>query len=290
MQGGQNRGRLGRVCHGTLHRTLLAALLAAGCLDTFGYSGSGPDPSTSDTTTLALPTSGAPETTSTTNLPTNDTSDTSATPATTAVTSDSTSAIDSEASSTTLTASTTTSADTSGTTGDSQGFFFADDDFDAYDQVDRHGAVEAGTFGIRAAGGLGFNGENIAIRDAYNASNPTEDIDMMWLGEIVASITFFHDNLDDDIIGLGLTPATFDESIAQIGPVLVPDTLKYDPEHPTGYPNGRKLTDPVVDITLAALLLDLSVHPLNLFAMVSLNPSVNDVPFEPDFPYLAPPH
>jgi hypothetical protein len=60
---------------------------------------------------------------------------------------------------------------------------------------------------------------------------------------------------------------------------------------PTAYPNGRTLTDPVVDITLAAVLLQLGPEqPLGLFASLPLNPPENDVPFEAAFPYLAPPH
>jgi hypothetical protein len=169
---------------------------------------------------------------------------------------------------------------------------FADDPYDAYTQIDRHAAVEAGTAGIAGPEGLGFNpGSDISIRDDYNASNPAEDAAGMWLEEIAASVTFFHMALDDDLMGLGLTPASVRTALAQAGPVIVPDTIKYDPAMPTGYPNGRALTDPVVDITLAAVLLQLGpTQPLNLFASLPLNPPENDVPFSNEFPYLAPPH
>ena len=175
------------------------------------------------------------------------------------------------------------------TTGDDP-FVFPTDPYDAYTQIDRDGAVEAGTAGILAPAGLGLNGEDLSVRDEYNASNPQDDDDGVWLAEIAASITFFHDNLDDDLVALGLTPATIDLTVQQAGPLIIPDTIKYDPSMPTGYPNGRALTDPVVDITLAAVMLDLSVHPLTFFADLPLNPPENDVPFEADFPYLAPPH
>ncbi len=176
--------------------------------------------------------------------------------------------------------------------GGDDGFVFAEDPYDAYMQIDRHAAVEAGTAGIAGPEGLGFNrGSDISIRDAYNMSNPAEDAAGMWLDEIVASVTFFHGALDDDITGLGLTPATLDQTVAQAGPVIVPDTIKYDPSQPTGYPNGRALTDPVVDITLAAVLLELGPdQPLTLFADLPLNPPANDVPFKDEFPYLADPH
>ena len=170
------------------------------------------------------------------------------------------------------------------------GYDFATEDYDAYTQIDRHGAVEAGTAGILAPAGLGLGGEDLSTRDDYNASNPVDDAAGMWIPEIAASVNFFHDNIDDDLIGLGLTPATFDQSVAQAGPVIVPDAIKYDPSMPTAYPNGRKLEDPVVDITLAAVLLDLGVHPLNLFASLPLNPPENDVEFKSTFPFLADPH
>ena len=90
---------------------------------------------------------------------------------------------------------------------------------------------------------------------------------------------------------LKLVPASFDETIAQAGPVIIPDTIKYDPTKPTAYPNGRKLEDPVVDITLAAVLLKLGGNqPLDILAKLPLNPPANDKPFLAEFPYLAAPH
>src|SRR5687767_6875096 len=72
-----------------------------------------------------------------------------------------------------------------GTETDADGFQFPSEPFDAYAQIDRHGAVEAGTAGIAAPEGLGFNaGSDISIRDSYNASNPAEDAAGMWLGDI----------------------------------------------------------------------------------------------------------
>lgn len=188
------------------------------------------------------------------------------------------------------TTTTMTTDPMTGTTGEPAGYNFPDNPYDDYTQIDRHAAVEAGTAAIAAPSGLGLNGEDIAVRDMYNASNPEEDAAMMWLPEIAKSITFFHDALDDDIMGFGLTPATFDQTVAQAGPVIIPDTIKYDPSMPTAYPNGRKLEDRVVDITLAAVLLDLGMHPLDTFASIPLNPPQNDLPFKAEFPFLADPH
>lgn len=177
------------------------------------------------------------------------------------------------------------------TTSGEDPFVFPTDPYDAYTQIDRHGAVEAGTAGILASQGLGLlRGQDVALRDEYNASNPTEDADGLWLDEITESVMFFHDSFDDDLGMLGFTPATVNETIQQAGPVIVPDTIKYDPAEATGYPNGRALTDQVVDITLAAVLLDLGTHPLDAFAVLPLNPPANDVEFQEEFPYLAPPH
>lgn len=180
---------------------------------------------------------------------------------------------------------------TSTTTGGDEGFVFRPDPFDAYTQIDRHGAVEAGTAGILASAGLGFGGEDLSLRDAYNASNPADDVAEMWLGNIAESIMFFHAELDPELEMLGFEVASFDDTVAQAGPVIIPDTIKYDPTKPTAYPNGRALTDPVVDITLAAVLLKLGPNqPLSTFADIPLNPPANDVPFLDEFPFLAPPH
>lgn len=177
-------------------------------------------------------------------------------------------------------------SDDSDTTPTGDSYAFSTDPYDSYTQVDRHGAVEAGTAGIAAASGLMHQ----PIRTEYNASNPAEDAAGMWLPEIQMSVEFFHGALDDDLTGLGLTPASVMTSLAQAGPVIVPDTIKYDPSMPTSYPNGRALEDQVVDITLAAVLLDLGTHELRTFADLPLNPPENDVPFQSSFPFLAPPH
>ena len=62
----------------------------------------------------------------------------------------------------------------------------------------------------------------------------------------------------------------------------------YTNRFPSGFPNGRRLEDEVVDITLAVVLLDLSVHSVT--DLVGLNPTANDRPFPVTFPYLATKH
>lgn len=73
--------------------------------------------------------------------------------------------------------------------------------------------------------------------------------------------------------------------------LIIPDTLKLDLNRPSGFPNGRDLDDPVIDITLAALFLDFAVTGQSpaTFAQLPINPPANDKPFSNDFPFLAPP-
>jgi hypothetical protein len=76
---------------------------------------------------------------------------------------------------------------------------------------------------------------------------------------------------------------------ATVANLVVPDTLKLDLTQPSGFPNGRRLTDPVIDITLAFIFVDLTKASKMALANIPLNPSGNDMPFRADFPYLAPP-
>lgn len=69
--------------------------------------------------------------------------------------------------------------------------------------------------------------------------------------------------------------------------LVVPDTVTINLNAPSGFPNGRRLEDPVIDVTFAALFLDLDVHPADTLVKLPLNPPANDRPFRADFPYLA---
>ncbi len=93
------------------------------------------------------------------------------------------------------------------------------------------------------------------------------------------------------------TPATVD-----VGPCLsqkvlgnrslaniaVPDVLTLDPTQPSGFPNGRQLQDPVIDLELAALFLDLTQVPITTLSTIPLDPSGNDEPLPGVFPFLSP--
>ncbi|MEO1267871.1 MAG: DUF4331 family protein, partial [Myxococcota bacterium] len=80
---------------------------------------------------------------------------------------------------------------------------------------------------------------------------------------------------------------------AQAVPLIIPDTLKIDTSTDAGFPNGRLLADPVMDVTLAVILLDLSVEEQDVTTLVGVNPTANDLgedgAFPTEFPYLHPP-
>ncbi|MCM8556653.1 DUF4331 family protein [Sphingomicrobium sediminis] len=83
--------------------------------------------------------------------------------------------------------------------------------------------------------------------------------------------------LTQEIPGTGVTVAE----------AVVPDTLTVDYRSPSGFPNGRALADPVIDVTLAVIFLDLATNGPATLAGLPLNPPENDVAFRSDFPYLA---
>ena len=96
------------------------------------------------------------------------------------------------------------------------------------------------------------------------------------------------------------TPTSFDVSscLQQVIPgtggttvagAVVPDTLTLNLQAASGFPNGRKLADPVIDVTLAVIFLDLTKNDALTFAKIPLNPGGNDVPLPATFPYFAPP-
>ncbi len=135
----------------------------------------------------------------------------------------------------------------------------------------------------------------ISSKDAYNAADPGDDAAGDFVGEITANLTAIHNALDDDLTGLGLTPASVNEAVAQAAPLVVPDVIALDTTVPSGFPNGRQLTDTVIDVTLAVVLLDInglgaSNGPHTPTTIVGVNPTANDQAFSGAFPYLAQPN
>jgi hypothetical protein len=172
----------------------------------------------------------------------------------------------------------TTEESTDTTTGEDP-FVFADNPPDEYVRVDRMGMPAVAT-------------AVITNKDMYNAANPSEDANADFVPEISMNVTGLHAALDDDLVALMAVPCAPADCLLQAGPLVIPDTLKIDLTMPAGFPNGRMLTDQVVDITLAVVLLDLTV-PMQTpatFASIPVNPGANDVEFLMEFPWLAPPN
>lgn len=163
------------------------------------------------------------------------------------------------------------------TSGD-DAYAFVDAEPSDYTRVDRHGMPAINTAVIMS-------------KQAYNEADPVDDANADFVDEIGASVEALHMALDDDLTGLGLTPCVPNVCVTQAAPLVVPDTTKIDLTAASGFPNGRLLTDPVIDVTLAVVLLDLSVEGQSVTSLVgALNPTANDLPFESAFPYLAAPH
>jgi hypothetical protein len=74
-----------------------------------------------------------------------------------------------------------------------------------------------------------------------------------------------------------------------VAQAVVPDTLTINLAAASGFPNGRRLADPVIDVTLAVIFLDLTRAAPDALARLPLNPPANDVAFRSTFPYLAAP-
>lgn len=158
-------------------------------------------------------------------------------------------------------------------------FTFATEAPSAYTRVDRMGMPAIATAVISAGN-----------KDDYNEADPSDDVAGTFVADITANVDALHSALDDDLMGLGLTPCQTADCVGQAAPLVVPDVLTIDPSQPAGFPNGRRLEDPVIDVTLAVVLLDLGTHGAGTLAGVPVNPSSNDVPFLSSFPYLAGPN
>ncbi len=126
-------------------------------------------------------------------------------------------------------------------------------------------------------------------KDAYNDSTLAQQSAGAWVPEFTTRLDALHAGLDDDLTDLELTPATTTTSLEQGGPLVIPDTVKINTMQASGFPNGRRLEDQVIDLTLAVLLLDLRANDVTTFASLPLNPAANDKAFLAEFPYLAAP-
>lgn len=167
-----------------------------------------------------------------------------------------------------------------GSGGSPSPFQFADEAASAYTRVDRMGMPAIATAVIPSG-----------RKDEYNAADPTDDEAGDFVSSIVASVEALHGALDDDLTGAGLTACASGDCIDQAAPLVVPDVLRLNPSTAAGFPNGRRVQDPVIDITLAVILLDLDAggQSATTLADLPLNPPANDVAFRSSFPYLGSP-
>jgi hypothetical protein len=103
-----------------------------------------------------------------------------------------------------------------------------------------------------------------AMKDAFNAGSPETDV-ANFSDEATAAITSLSDA----------------DNAAALTPILLPDVLTFDTSDASGFLNGRRPEDDVIDAEL-----DL----LTEGALVSDGVDANDVPFLGVFPYLAAPN
>jgi hypothetical protein len=165
-------------------------------------------------------------------------------------------------------------------------FTFASDPATSYVQIDRVGMPAVAT-------------ATIGSKDSYNTASPADDASGLFVPQIQSHVAALHTALDDDLTAAHFTPASTATSIAQAAPLIVPDTLKIDTTAASGFPNGRHLTDTVIDVTLSVVLLDLGQNtiaytghpavPQTATTLVGVNPTANDKTFSATFPYLAAP-
>lgn len=176
----------------------------------------------------------------------------------------------------------------------------------AYTRVDRMGMPAVSTALISSG-----------MKNAYNDASLADDAAGTFVPDLAATLTGIHTALDDDLTGLALTPCDmavtvgglpecFGQEVAagvSVADLVVPDTLQINPATAAGFPNGRMLADPVIDVTLSVILLRLGADcggaPCNATTLFNgtapllsapLNPPANDVAFLTTFPYLAPAH
>lgn len=235
-------------------------------------------------------------TTMTATDPTNSTDPTASTGSTTNVDPD-TGETDPTGDTDTDTGDTDTDSDTEA--DDPNDYMFRDDDPSAYTRVDRQGFPAVNTAFITP--------EN---KDAYNAGSPADDVTGTFAQDAIDTLVALHGDgtpggvgLDDDLLlaetllGVDLPEPCGvvlgnDSCVEQAVPLAFPDVILMDTTTDSAFPNGRALEVPVIDIILAAVLLEVGDNPavLSTFATVGLSQSPNDVAFSESFPYLGAAH
>jgi hypothetical protein len=119
-------------------------------------------------------------------------------------------------------------------------------------------------------------GEEESMKNSFNGSRPANDVNR-WRGEVVDTLTTLH-SLND---GSGDDPSDDPAKIEGLANTLLPDVLTFDTSSASGFLNGRRLADDVIDAELGLVTEG---------AVTTDCVSANDKPFRQSFPYLAGPH
>jgi hypothetical protein len=115
----------------------------------------------------------------------------------------------------------------------------------------------------------------LSSRDNFDVSLPLADNTLygpMFLNQVDALNAAF-------CLGLGTACQTPNPNKPLLRSIMVPDTLRFASSLSDGYPNGRRLQDPVTDL-LTSLILQIPGFT---------DGTRGDKSFCPGFPYLAPP-
>lgn len=181
----------------------------------------------------------------------------------------------------TTTANPSTTTDPSSTTAETDTddtlpeFMFDDSPPEDYTRVDRMGVPA-----VNAA---------LLLSDAYNGASPSDDVKGSFIEDLRNGVVALHAAFDGDLKETAVLCDT-DACMEQVTPLIVPDALRLDVTEYAGFPNGRIPGDPVMEMVLAVVLLDLDAKEQDFFTLVGMNPTSNDVPLSKLFPYFAEPH
>jgi len=121
------------------------------------------------------------------------------------------------------------------------------------------------------------------MKDAFNAADPADDAaDFRETG--IGTIDFLRDVVDGLFGNEQDGGPLGDLTSEQVGGALIPDIVTIDFSAPVQFPNGRQLTDDVIDAALGVVL--------NRGGAAGIGDGVggNDKAFSNQFPYLADPH
>lgn len=111
-------------------------------------------------------------------------------------------------------------------------------------------------------------------KDAFNLGDPAND-QADFRAEIVDTLTVLY-SLND---ASGDDPSDDAATVQAIADILLPDVLTVDLSQETSFLNGRNLADDVIDAELGLITEGL---------ITTDGVDANDVPFQAEFPYLAP--